>query len=54
MVSANSSWGNGNASVSVTDSSGLTWTPLAERVCPSYCGVWIGAAAAAAGESPGA
>jgi hypothetical protein len=53
MVSANSSWGNGNASVSVTDSSGLTWTPLAERVYPSYCGVWIGAAATA-DETPGA
>jgi hypothetical protein len=54
MVSANSSWGQGNASVSVTDSSGRTWTPLAERVYPSYSGVWIGAAASAADEPPAA
>lgn len=43
MVSANSSWGNGSASVSITDSAGLTWTALAERTYPSYSGVWIGA-----------
>jgi hypothetical protein len=45
MVSANSSWGSsydlGNATVAVEDSSGLTWYPLAERVYPSYSGVWV-------------
>jgi hypothetical protein len=45
MVSANSSWGNGGASVSITDSAGLTWTPLAEQAYPSYSGVWIAAVA---------
>lgn len=42
LVSANSSWSKGTASVTVTDSSGRTWSPLAERTYPSYCGVWIG------------
>jgi hypothetical protein len=40
MVSANSNQ-DGNASVTITDSSGLTWIPLAEVYYPSYSGVWI-------------
>ena len=55
MVSANSNWGyNGgsNASVTVTDSSGLVWTPLAEVYYPSYSGVWIGAPATGGATSP--
>jgi hypothetical protein len=51
MVSANSSWGKGSASVSVTDSAGLIWTRLAERTYPSYCGVWIAATAPPAAEA---
>ena len=51
MVSANSSWRNGSASVSITDSAGLTWTPLAERAYPSYSGVWIAATSGPAGQA---
>jgi hypothetical protein len=41
MVSANSNWGNGNASFTVADSYGLTWVLLAQAQFPSYSGVWI-------------
>jgi hypothetical protein len=40
MVSANSN-NNGNASVTIEDSSSLTWIPLAEQVYPGYSGVWV-------------
>jgi hypothetical protein len=48
MVSANSSWGNGNAAVTISDSSGLTWVPLAQVTYPSYSGVWVAAVGAPA------
>lgn len=52
MVSANSNWRSGsNPSVTVTDSSGLVWTPLIEVHYPSYAGVWIGALASGGGTS---
>ena len=40
MVSANSRYGDGNASVTITDTAGLTWVPLAETHYPAYAGVW--------------
>ena len=46
MVSANSDWTNGDASVTVTDSSGLTWTELVSTTSPGYAGVFIAQAAA--------
>ena len=50
MVSANSYWqvdGGSNASVTVTDSSGLTWYLLAQVTYPSYSGVWAATTAGA-------
>ena len=41
MVSANSSFGNGNGSFAITDSLGLTWYLQAEQPYPSYSGVWV-------------
>jgi hypothetical protein len=41
MVSANSFWQAGNASVTITDSSGLTWTQLAQVQYPAYAGVFV-------------
>lgn len=42
MVSANSSWSNGSATVTIVDSLGLTWLVLAENHYPNYSGIWIG------------
>jgi hypothetical protein len=47
MVSANSLYPNGNASVTIADSAGLTWWPLAEVRYPSYSGVWAASTAGA-------
>ena len=41
MVSANSRFGDGNATVTITDTAGLTWVPLAEEHYPAYAGVWV-------------
>jgi len=41
MVSANSYWPYGSAVVTITDSSGLAWTPLVQQPSLSYSGVWI-------------
>lgn len=40
MVSANSRYGSGSASVTVADSSGLAWVRLVEETYPSYSGIW--------------
>lgn len=40
-VSANSNWPDGNASVAISDSLGLTWTQLASTSYPAYAGVWV-------------
>jgi hypothetical protein len=45
MVSTNSYFTLGNASVTITDSGNLTWTALAEVFYPSYSGVWVGSSA---------
>jgi hypothetical protein len=40
IVSANSHFADGNISVTVTDSAGLIWVPLAQTFYPSYAAVW--------------
>jgi hypothetical protein len=39
-VSANSLPSDGNATLAISDTSGLSWTPLVEQQSPSYSGVW--------------
>ena len=46
MVAANSNWSAGNATVTMTDTAGLTWYLLAEQQYPSYSGVFIAQIAA--------